>query len=45
MPKLSGVVVLALSFVLSTPVFAWGPDGHRVVGSIADQLLNANAKQ
>jgi hypothetical protein len=24
--------------------FAWGADGHRVVGSIADQLLNARAK-
>jgi hypothetical protein len=28
-----------------SPASAWGPDGHRIVGSIADQLLNANAKQ
>jgi hypothetical protein len=24
---------------------AWGPEGHKVVGSIADQMLNANARQ
>jgi hypothetical protein len=25
-------------------VFAWGPDGHKLVGSVADQLLNPRAK-
>jgi hypothetical protein len=25
--------------------FAWGPEGHQVVGSIADQLLSDHAKQ
>jgi hypothetical protein len=28
-----------------TPASAWGYQGHRVVGSIADHLLNANARQ
>jgi hypothetical protein len=27
------------------PAFAWGPEAHQVVGSIADQLLNQHAKQ
>jgi hypothetical protein len=25
--------------------FGWGPEGHQVIGSIADQLLNDHAKQ
>ena len=29
----------------SVQAFAWGPEGHQVIGSIADQLLNSHAKQ
>jgi S1/P1 Nuclease len=35
---------LALTMA-STPVFAWGPDGHEMVGAIADRLLKPNAAQ
>jgi hypothetical protein len=31
--------------LLCWPAFAWGPEGHQVIGLIADQLLNAHAKQ
>jgi hypothetical protein len=36
---------LSILFVLLLPqgASAWGPDGHRLVGSIADQMLTANA--
>ena len=34
----------AFTLVLSTPVFAWGPEGHRVVGDIAERYLNAQAR-
>jgi len=41
--------ILALTCLLylfsTTAASAWGYQGHKVVGSIADQLLNANAKQ
>ena len=41
--------VLALSCALClfypTTVSAWGYQGHKVVGSIADQLLKPDAKQ
>jgi S1/P1 Nuclease len=36
---------LLLSIAASTPAFAWGPEGHEMVGAIADQLLTPNAKQ
>lgn len=39
------IAIVALICGLPGPSFAWGPDGHRLVGSIADQLLNPNAKQ
>ena len=29
---------------LSAPAFAWGPEGHRVIGDIASRYLNANAQ-
>jgi hypothetical protein len=32
-------------FMASGQALAWGPEGHQVVGSIADQLLNSHAKQ
>ncbi len=42
-------IVFALNapFCLLNPTAAsaWGYQGHKVVGSIADHLLNANAKQ
>ncbi len=34
-----------LSLFMPTSLLAWGYQGHEVVGSIADQLLNANARQ
>ena len=40
------LVVLSLLFLSSgsTAAWAWGYQGHRVVGSIADQMLNDRAK-
>jgi hypothetical protein len=37
----AAAVILAMSI---GQAFAWGADGHQVVGSIADQLLNPRAK-
>jgi hypothetical protein len=31
--------ILAAIAALATPAWAWGPDGHRTVGAIADRLL------
>lgn len=41
------VAVLAIVVGLHLPhsASAWGPDGHRLVGSIADQLLSPSARQ
>ena len=39
-----GTASAALALALSTPVFAWGPEGHRVVGDIAERYLNARAR-
>jgi hypothetical protein len=36
---------LSLAFLLPSLASAWNPPGHKLVGSIADQLLNANAKR
>jgi len=33
-----------LGLVLSAPAFAWGPEGHRAVGDIAERYLNARAR-
>jgi S1/P1 Nuclease len=38
------MALLAL-VALCRSAFAWGPEGHQVVGSIADQLLKDHAKQ
>jgi hypothetical protein len=38
-------IVLALIFAQPRTAFAWGPEGHQVVGSIADQLLHDHAKE
>src|SRR5258707_14771272 len=37
-------VLLALA-MSCLQAFAWGPDAHQLVGSIADRLLNDHAKQ
>jgi len=34
----------AFALVLSAPAFAWGPEGHRVVGNIAERYLDARAR-
>ena len=39
------ILALAATITLSTPAFAWDPQGHKLVGSIADELLNPNARQ
>lgn len=39
--------LIALGFALSvasSPAFAWGPDGHRITGAIADQNLSGAAR-
>lgn len=36
---------LLLAVAASTPAFSWGPEGHEMVGAIADQLLTDNAKK
>ena len=36
---------LVALLIATGQTFAWGPEGHQVIGSIADQLLNDNAKQ
>ena len=38
-------LIFVLAVGLSNSAFAWNAPGHKVVGYIADQLLNANAKQ
>jgi hypothetical protein len=38
-------ITLAVFVAQPRPALAWGPEGHQVVGSIADQLLHAHAKQ
>jgi len=43
MPRLALTLSLFLALLLPQGASAWGPDGHRLVGSIADQMLTANA--
>jgi hypothetical protein len=45
MSRLAGTLALLFCVLLPRAASARGPDGHRVVGSIADQMLNPNAKQ
>jgi hypothetical protein len=45
MSRLAGIVAVLICSLLPQSASAWGPDGHRLVGSIADQLLNPNAAQ
>lgn len=44
MKKLLGVLALGAAFA-ATDAMAWGGDGHRVVGAIADQLLKGSNAQ
>ena len=41
MKKLAGVLALSCAF-LSNDVLAWGNDGHRAVGAIADKLIKGS---
>jgi hypothetical protein len=41
----SWCAALVVMFIASGQTLAWGPEGHQVVGSIADQLLTNNARQ
>src|SRR5437016_8657580 len=45
MKQRSWLCALVALFIASGQALAWGPEGHQVVGSIADQLLNNHAKQ
>jgi hypothetical protein len=38
------LAAFALLCALVSPAFAWGPDGHRITGLVADQLLTAKAR-
>ena len=44
MLRLAFVLIALISFLDPTDASAWGFQGHRVVGSIADQLLKPGAK-
>jgi len=37
-------VVVALSLVLTSPAFAWGPVGHCITGAIAEENLSGVAR-
>lgn len=39
------LVLYCFFCALSNTAAAWGPEGHKIVGSIADQMLNPHAKQ
>ena len=43
MSRLAATLSVLIVLLLPHGAFAWGPDGHRLVGSIADQMLTANA--
>jgi hypothetical protein len=43
-PRPFPLVLLALSAFPLPPVWAWGPQGHRTVGAIADRLLDSEAR-
>jgi hypothetical protein len=40
----AGAASLALALALSTQASAWGPEGHRVVGEIAERYLDGRAR-
>jgi hypothetical protein len=43
--KITPPVAAALFTALSVPTLAWGPQGHRTVGAIADRLLTPQARE
>jgi S1/P1 Nuclease len=45
MPKIVFALNCLLALLYPAAASAWGYQGHRVVGSIAEELLNPNAKQ
>jgi S1/P1 Nuclease len=44
MARVATYVVAVALLTLPSVAHAWGPKGHQLVGSVADQLLNPNAK-
>ena len=42
--RLIGAALWVLLSAVSAPAHAWGPEGHRVVGDIAERYLNAKAR-
>ncbi len=44
MRKLIRPIALLAVWMVTSPAMAWGPQGHRTIGAIADQLLNAQAR-
>ena len=43
MSRLAATLSVVVVLLLPQGASAWGPDGHRLVGSVADQMLTANA--
>jgi len=39
------ILAIVATITAGTPAVAWDPQGHQLVGAIADQMLNANARQ
>jgi len=39
------ILALAATITAGTPAYSWDPQGHKLVGAIADQMLNPNARQ
>jgi len=41
---LGAVLLIIASFAIAAPARAWGPEGHRLVGMVADELLDARSR-
>jgi hypothetical protein len=41
---MAALVAAGLGLLVAGPSFAWGPEGHQLVGQVADGLLNAHAR-
>jgi hypothetical protein len=39
------ILAVVATITAGTPASAWDPQGHQLVGAVADQLLNSNARQ
>ena len=45
MKKLTSILIsLLISLSSLTPVFGWGPDGHKTVGQVASLRINSHTK-